>query len=87
MKLARVVGNVVSTVKDSSHKNYKLLIVRECNEKGRDIGEEKIVIDTVCSGEGDYVLLLDDGGASRMLVRGEKAAVDSVIVGVLDYLP
>lgn len=87
MRIGRVVGNVVSTIKDRSHENYKLLIVKECDDSGHCDGEEMIVIDTACAGEGDYVLMLDDGGSSRMMMENKHAPVDSIIVGVLDYLP
>ena len=36
--------------------------------------------------QGDYVLLVDDGGASRIAVENDNAAIDAVIVGVLDYM-
>lgn len=44
-------------------------------------------VDTVCAGVGDYVLLADEGGASRMLVSKYHTPVDAVIVGVIDELP
>lgn len=84
MKLARVVGNVVSTIKHPSHSGYKLMIVEQVDEKGRPCGKQEIVMDAACSGEGDYVLLMEDGGASMMILDNKKLVVDKVIVGVLD---
>ena len=86
MKLAKVVGNIVSTIKTESHQKEKLLVVKECDEEGNITGEEKIAIDKAEAGKDDYVLFLDDGGASRMMMERKEVPVDCVIVGVLDYL-
>ena len=50
-------------------------------------GSELIAVDTACAGIGDYVLLADEGGASRMLVTNHHTPVDAVIVGVIDEMP
>ncbi|MFW6238681.1 MAG: EutN/CcmL family microcompartment protein [Bacillota bacterium] len=86
MKLAKVVGNIVSTIKADVHENEKLLVVKICDEKGNIVGEEKIAIDKADAGKGDYVLLLDDGGASRIIIGQGEVPVDSIIVGVVDDL-
>lgn len=86
MKLAKVVGNLVSTIKTEYHKNEKLMIVKICDQEGNLTGEEEIAIDKADAGKGDYVLLLDDGGASRMMMGGGEIPIDSTIVGVVDYL-
>lgn len=56
MRTALVVGNVVSTIKHSTHQSLKLMIVRPVDEKGRFTGKEMVAVDTACSGRGDYVL-------------------------------
>ena len=38
MRLARVVGNVVSTIKDEGYKGQKLMIVEYLNEHGQPEG-------------------------------------------------
>jgi len=87
VKIARVVGNIVSTIKHETHQGMKLLIVQKVDASGKPYGSQMIAMDTACAGEGDYVLLVDEGGASRMMAGNDYAAVDAVIVGVLDGLP
>lgn len=84
MKLARVVGNVVSTIKHQSHEGLKLMIIEPVDYDGKICGKQLIAIDCACSGEGDYVLITDDGGASRMILGDDGAVIDWSIVGVLD---
>jgi microcompartment protein CcmK/EutM len=87
VQIARVVGNVVSTIKHHTNEGLKLMIIQPIDGFGNPHGKQKIAIDTACAGEGDIVLLTDEGGASRMMVGEGDAAVDAVIVGVLDNLP
>ncbi len=58
--------------------------------KLRQNNEQREIIRNItssCAGVGDYVLLADEGGASRMLVSKYHTPVDAVIVGVIDELP
>lgn len=87
MKIARVIGHVVSTIKDRSHEGFKLMIVEPLDCAGKVCGKHQIVVDSACAGEGDYVLLLEDGGGARMVIDDSEAIIDTVIVGVLDKPP
>lgn len=84
MKLARVVGNVVSTIKDESYQGYKLMIVEYLDERGEPDGARQIVFDSGHAGVGDLVLVVLDGGAANMTLEDEAVIADAVIVGVLD---
>lgn len=84
MKIARVVGNMVSTIKHPSHKGLKLMIIEPVGHNGKVCGKQLIAVDCACAGEGDYVLITDDGGASRMILGDDKAVIDWSIIGVLD---
>jgi|LSQX01.3.fsa_nt_gb ethanolamine utilization protein EutN len=86
MRTALVVGNVVSTIKHPTHESHKLMIVRPVNEKGEFTGKEMIAVDIACSGKGDYVLIVDEGGASRIAVDNIDTVIDAVIVGVIDTM-
>ena len=83
MRIARVVGNVVSTIKDSSYHGYKLMIVEYLGEDGRPDGARVIAFDAADAGVGDVVLVNADGGAANMLLDKEIIA-DLTICGVLD---
>ena len=85
MRIARVVGNVVSTIKDRGFAGQKLMIVDFLDEAGHQTGETAIVFDAAQSGVGDVVLVSIDGGASGMLLGGQVIA-DMTICGVLDSM-
>ncbi len=86
MKLARVVGNVVSTIKDERFTGYKLMIIEYLDLEGNSCGVRQIVIDGAHAGIGDIVLVNNDGGAACMVLDDKKLIADDTIIGVLDYI-
>ena len=85
MKLARVVGNVVSTIKDDCYKGYKLMLVEYLDPDTRQPeGARQIVFDCVDAGVGDIVLINVDGGAANMLLNDKKVIADQTICGIID---
>ena len=83
MKIARVVGNVVSTIRDESHYNKKTMIVEYVNEKLAPVGPRTIAFDAVDAGIGDIVLVTIDGGATLKFL-GKGVLGDVTICGVID---
>jgi microcompartment protein CcmK/EutM len=43
-------------------------------------------LDTVQAGEGDTVLIIDEGNSSRMILGSPMAAVRTVVVGIVDRI-
>ena len=85
MRLARVVGNVVSTVKEQTHHNYKLMVVEFLDEHGNASGARQIAFDGADAGLGDVVLVNVDGGAAKMLLNDKAVIADNTICGVVDF--
>lgn len=85
MLLARVVGNVVSTVKTESHHGRKLLYVELISLSGEPYGVRQIAVDAADAGIGDTVLVNIDGGAALMILEDKKAIVDMTVCGVVDH--
>ena len=85
MRIATVVGNVVSTIKDESYYGYKLMIIEYLDEVGNPSGPRQIAFDAAQSGVGDVVLVNVDGGAANMLLDKDIIA-DVTICGVLDSI-
>ena len=83
MKIARVVGNVVSTIKDESYYGYKLMIIEYVDEHGDAEGVRHIAFDAAQAGVGDVVLVNVDGGAANMFLDPDIIA-DLTICGVID---
>ena len=85
MKLAKVIGNVVATVKTESHQNLKLMVVQPIDRSGEPSGDSFIAVDSAQAGIGDTVLIVEEGGSARQVLARPEGAVDAVIVGIVDY--
>lgn len=85
MRLCRVIGNVVSTVKHPSYSGQILLIVQPIGEDGADIGTSFVAIDRVQAGPGDRVVVLTEGnGVRQILQMGDILPIRSLVVGIVD---
>ena len=84
MFLARVVGEVVATIKHRELAAQKLLLVRGVQPDGAATGRLMIALDTVDAGGSDLVLVADEGNAAAQVLRRGRGAVRTVIVGVVD---
>ncbi len=85
MKIAKVVGVAVSTVKDARLENSKLLLVRDTDQAGKALGNPYIAQDVVGVGPGELVVVVQ-GSSARIAAGDSNIPVDAVIVGVLDSL-
>jgi microcompartment protein CcmK/EutM len=86
MTLARVTGTVVATMKSPDLEGYKLLVLQPVDPEGRPKGRSMVGLDTVQAGEGDIVLIIDEGNSSRMILGSPMAAVRTVVVGIVDRI-
>ena len=84
--MARVVGNVVSTVKESTHHNYKLMIIEFIDAQANAVGARHIAFDAADAGVGDIVLVNVDGGAAKTLLHDNDIIADLTICGVVDHI-
>ena len=64
MQLARVIGEVVATVKDANLVGNKLLILQPITASGEASGRTLVALDSVGAGVGEHVFF----------VRGREAA-------------
>ena len=84
MKLSKVTGTVVSTVKYERYQGYKLLKVRHLALDGRPVGEEMVAIDRADAGVGDIGRTTNDGGAAKMITGDREIIAGLTICGVVD---
>jgi len=84
--LARVIGDVVSTVKHESLRARKLLIIERVGESGEPLGDTLLAIDSVDAGDGDIVLVIDEGGSAAMITGQKEPPIRTVIVGIVDRI-
>ena len=85
MILARVVGNVVATQKNERYASARVMLCQPVTPSGEETGATLLALDSVDSGVGDTVLIVQEGWGASTAATGEQgAAIDSAIVGVVD---
>ncbi len=83
MIFARVVGKVVCTRKEEKLVGTKLLLVQPVDLEGASKGTPLVAIDSVGSGEGEVVLIVQ-GSSARQTRQTEGNPVDCTIFAVVD---
>jgi ethanolamine utilization protein EutN len=87
MIIARVIGNVVATQKNNRYQNARVMLCQPLTPEGEDYGTTLLALDSVDAGEGDMVLIVQEGWSASTAATGEAgAAIDSAIVGVIDHI-
>ena len=86
MILARITGSVVSTIHHPIVNGRKLLLAERLDASGRSTGGYVIAFDAIGAGQGEIVLILDEGNGARQILDDSKAPVRSVVVGIVDAI-
>lgn len=87
MLLAKVIGNVVATQKNQRYEGTRIMLCRQITPEGDDMDYTCLALDSVNSGEGDIVVIAQEGWSASTAATGRPgAAIDSAIVGVVDYI-
>jgi microcompartment protein CcmK/EutM len=84
MQIAKVVGDVVATVKDENLSGLKLLILQPLTPEGEPVGRTLIAVDAAGAGVGERVFFVRGKEASFPFYPME-APVDAGIVGIVDH--
>jgi len=84
MFLARVVGDVVATVKHGALASQKLLLVQPVGPDDAPAGKPAIAVDTADAGPGDLVLVADEGNSAAQVLQRARGPIRTVVVGVVD---
>ena len=83
MQLARVIGTVVSTMKNESLHGRKLLVVQTLDRNLNESGKPMVAIDSVGAGVGELVFWCRGKEASFPFKR-EDTPTDCTIIGIVD---
>jgi ethanolamine utilization protein EutN len=87
MLLAKVIGNVVATQKNQRYEGTRAMLCRQITPEGEEMDYTCIALDSVSAGEGDIVLIAQEGWSASTASTGKPgAAIDSAIVGVVDRI-
>ena len=84
MNLARVIGEVVSTMKDQNLVGVKLLVLQPLAASGEDVGRTLVALDSVGAGVGEQVFFVRGREAAFPFYPAEPPA-DATIVGIVDH--
>ncbi len=85
MKLCRVLGSTVSTIKHPCYEGRKLLIVQPLGLDLQPEGPSFLASDAVGAGEGDVVIVVEEGkSAMQVFEVAERTPLRSAVVGIVD---
>ena len=87
MLIARVIGNVVATQKNQRYEGSRIMLCRQITPEGEEMDYTCLALDSVDAGEGDIVVIAQEGWSASTASTGKPgAAIDSAIVGVVDHI-
>ena len=85
MKLAKVVGSVVATIKDESLVGQKILLIEPLDENLKKVGGTIAAVDSVQAGNGDIVHYTMAREAALVL-ENTFSPIDAAITGIVDQV-
>lgn len=83
MQLARVIGNVVATVKDLNLSGHTLLMLQPVAPDRQPVGQALVALDAMGAGVGEHVFFVRGREATLPFWPGEPPA-DACVVGIVD---
>ena len=83
MVLAKVVGTLVSTQKESSMDGLKLLMLQNVDLNGKSTGGFVVAADAVDAGVGEMVLYAS-GSSARQTEQTSNRPCDAVVMAIVD---
>jgi len=84
MQLARVLGEVVATMKDANLVGAKLLVLQPLAADGSSAGRTLVAMDSVGAGVGENVFFVRGREAAFPFYPAEPPT-DATIVGIVDH--
>jgi microcompartment protein CcmK/EutM len=83
MQLAKVLGEVVSTVKDANLTGLKLLVLQPLTPSGDATGRTLVAVDSVGAGVGENVFFVRGREAAFPFYPAEPPT-DAAVIGIVD---
>ncbi len=84
MRLARVIGNLITTQKHPAYQSRKLLLVQPVDVDNAAMGTMTMAIDYVGAGPGDLVLIGAAPGLAAQVFKIKIAPINDLIMGIVD---
>lgn len=88
MFIGEVIGTVWGTRKHKTLESKRMVLVRPIDPMTeKPLGDAMLALDAgVQSGPGSVVLVLDEGGSARSVLKDEQAPVRTIVVGIVDQV-
>jgi len=83
VKLAKVLGTVVATEKDSKLQGFKFLMLGHWGHDNKPEGGSVVAVDAVGAGVGEMVLFAS-GSSARQTAATDNKPVDAVVMAIVD---
>jgi len=83
MQIARVIGDVVTTIKDENLIGIKLLVLQPLDPDGNASGRTLVAVDAVGAGVGETVFFVR-GKEASFPFHPTEVPTDAGIVGIVD---
>ncbi|MBX7222677.1 MAG: EutN/CcmL family microcompartment protein [Blastocatellia bacterium] len=83
MRLAKVLGNVVCTIKNPELHGYKLLVVQPIDAHFKNQGKPMVAIDSIGAGAGETVIWCR-GKEASFPFEPNNVPTDCTITGIVD---
>ena len=84
MQLARVLGEVVSVMKDPNLTGLKMLVLQPLAASGEPSGRTLVALDSVGAGVGENVFFVRGREAAFPFYPAEPPA-DATVIGIVDH--
>ena len=84
MQLARVLGEIVSTMKDPNLMGIKMLVLQPLAASGEVAGRTLVALDSVGAGVGENVFFVRGREAAFPFYPAEPPA-DATVIGIVDH--
>lgn len=85
MKVCKVMGTAVSTIKLEVLTGHKLLLVQQLSLAGKSVGSPMLAVDLVGAGLND-VVAVSEGPSVQKIGALSNTPVDVAIIGILDSI-
>jgi len=84
VQLARVIGEVVATMKDANLDGIKLLVLQPLSASGEPSGRTLVALDSVGAGVGENVFFVRGREAAFPFYPAEPPT-DAAVIGIVDH--
>lgn len=85
MQLARVIGEIVSSIKDQQLSGVPLLVLQPLDAAGEPFGRTLVATDSVGAGVGEQVFFVRGREAAYPFYPAEPPT-DAAIIGIVDHV-